>query len=413
MRIAVIGTGISGLAVAHLLHADHDVTIFEANDYVGGHSHTVDVSINGHNFAVDTGFIVFNERTYPNLVKLLKRLGVAWKPSIMSFSVRCEATGLEYCPTNLDTLFAQRRNLLSPGFWRMLRDVGRFKRRSPELLDADDNLTLGRHLDTGGYSREFVDYFIIPMAAAIWSADPEKLRDFPASTFVRFFTNHGFLNLGGQPHWLTVEGGSRSYVEAVIEPFRDRIRLSCPVRSVRRRPDGVDVQPQVGPVDQFDHVVIATHSDQALGMLADPSPAERGILGSIPYKQNHCVLHTDTALLPKRRKVWASWNYHLPSRPHPVATLTYDMSILQSIKAPAELCETLNRSDLIDPAKVLMAMDYAHPAYNVDAIQAQRRRSEISGVNRTHYCGAYWGYGFHEDGVNSALAVGRDFGKTL
>jgi len=413
MRIAIIGTGVSGLVAAYLLHEEHDLTVFEAEDYVGGHTHTVDVEAGGRTYAVDTGFIVFNEKTYPNLVTLFRRLGVEWQDSNMAFSVRCERTGLEYRPSTLGTLFAQRRNLVRPGFWRMLRDIARFRRESAELLDGPDEITLGEYLDRRGYSREFVEHFIVPMGAAIWSAEPAGFRRFPARLFVRFFTNHGFLEVRGQPQWLVVKGGSRSYVQEMTAGFRDRIRLRCPVRSVRRRADGVEVRPAEGQAETYDHVVIATHSDQALAMLADPTPAEGEVLGAIGYQENLTELHTDTSLLPRRRKVWASWNYHIPAEPQGRVAVTYDMNILQGLDAPVEFCVTLNRPGDIAPEKRLRSMVYAHPVFTPAAVAAQQRHGEISGVNRTHYCGAYWGNGFHEDGVNSALAACRFFGRGL
>jgi len=413
MRIAIIGTGVSGLVAAYLLHEDHELTVYEAEDYVGGHTHTLDVDVQGQTYAVDTGFIVFNEQTYPNLVKLFRRLGVAWQNSNMAFSVRCEQTGLEYRPTNLNTLFAQRKNLFRPSFWRMLRDILRFRRESTELLDRDDEITLGEYLDERGYSREFVEHFIVPMGAAIWSAEPVGFRMFPARLFVRFFTNHGFLKVRGQPQWLVVKGGSRQYVERMTAGFGDRIRLSCPVRSIRRSAECVEVDAGEGLSGVYDHVIVATHSDQALPLLTDPTPAEREILGAIDYQENLTELHTDTSLLPRRRKVWAGWNYHIPADPQSRVALTYDMNILQSLSAPVEFCVTLNRPEDIDPEQKIRSMAYAHPIYTPSAVGAQQRHAEISGVNRTHYCGAYWGYGFHEDGVNSALAVCRFFGKGL
>lgn len=413
MRIAVIGTGISGTVAAYLLHQDHDLTVYEAGDYVGGHTHTLDVPLGERSYPVDTGFIVFNEPNYPNFVRLLRRLGVRWQPSTMAFSVRCERTGLEYRPSSPDTLFAQRRNLFRPWFWRMVRDVFRFRKESAALLEGDDGRTLGQYLADGRYSRGFIDYFLVPMGSAIWSSDPERFREFPARTFVRFFENHGFLRVRGQPEWQVVCGGSRVYADALTAPYRDRIRLNCPVRIVRRMADGVEVRVAGAEPERFDKVVIATHSDEALKMLADPSAAEREILGAIPYQENLTVLHTDRSLLPQRRKVWASWNYHVPAEPLGRVAVTYYMNMLQSLDAPVEFCVTLNRPGDVDPATVIASMTYAHPVFDPDATHAQKRRAEISGIERTHYCGAYWGFGFHEDGVESALAVARHFGKEL
>ena len=413
MKLAIIGTGISGLTTAHLLAAEHDLTLYEANDYVGGHTHTIDVPVAEKAWAVDTGFIVFNDATYPNLIKLFESLDVRWQDSTMSFSVRCEKTGLEYRPSSLNTLFAQRRNFFRPSFWRMIRGIMRFRRRCHELLDGDPELTLGDYLDRSDYPQEFIDYFIVPMGAAIWSAEPVGFRKFPARLFAEFFMNHGVLRLRGQPQWRVVRGGSRTYVERLIAPFRDRIRLNSPVQSVRRQKDGVLIEAPGQPTDRFDEVIIATHSNQALSMLADPTEAERSVLGAIPYQENVTVLHTDASLLPRCRRARASWNYHLPAQPRPGVALTYYMNMLQGLAAPVDFCVTLNRPDDIDPSGVIASMTYEHPVYTAAVFAAQQRHPEISGRNRTHYCGAYWGYGFHEDGVQSALAVCRNFGKDL
>ena len=413
MRIAIIGTGIAGMTTAHLLQQAHDVTVFEANDYIGGHTHTVDVTAQGRAHAVDTGFIVFNERTYPNFVRLLRRLDVPWQNSDMSFSVHCERTELEYCPSSLDRLFAQRRNLIRPGFWRMVGEIFAFRRRLPQTAELPKTVTLGRHLQEKGYSQAFREYFIIPMGAAIWSAEPRRFEKMPACMFARFFANHGFLNVRDQPQWLVIRGGSREYAETLTAPFRDRIRLSCPVRSVHRLSDAVELEPANAGAERFDHVIIAAHSDQALQLLGDPSEQERAILGAMPYQENQVVLHTDTRALPDRRKVWASWNYRIPHESQEGAIVTYDMNILQSLDADCEFCVTLNQTERIDTEKVLRQMVYSHPIFTPQALAAQQRHAEISGVNRTHYCGAYWGNGFHEDGVNSALAVCRYFGRGL
>jgi len=414
MKIAIIGGGISGLTTAHLLCGEHEITLFEANDYAGGHTNTLDVTHDGTSYAVDTGFIVFNERTYPNFITLLDRLGVPSQPSVMSFSAACETTGLQYCATNLDTLFAQRRNLLSLPFWRMLLEIFRFNRSSAELYNSSDlTLTLGEYLRSHGYSRMFIEKFLIPMGAAVWSADPDQFLAFPAAAFVQFFTNHGMLNVVDQPTWRVVKGGSRQYVEPLARPFRDRLRMSTPVERVQRHADRVTVTPRGGEAESFDHVILACHSDQALGMLADPSDAERALLGAIPYQRNDTVLHTDRRLLPSIPRARASWNCLLPRRQQESVVLTYWMNLLQTISAPVEFCVTLNSPEAIDPDAVIRRLVYHHPVYTTAAFEAQKRREEISGVNRTSYCGAYWGWGFHEDGVKSALAVCRQFGKGL
>ncbi|WP_432823804.1 NAD(P)/FAD-dependent oxidoreductase [Trichloromonas sp.] len=414
MRIAVIGGGISGLAAAHLLSDEHEVTLFEANDYLGGHTNTVDVTLGDSCWAVDTGFIVFNERTYPNFIRLLDRLGVASQPSVMSFSVSNQRTGLEYCATNLDTLFAQRRNLLSFPFWRMLWEIFRFNRQSRELYASDDlELTLGTYLAAQGYSERFIDDFLVPMGSAIWSADPTRFLQFPAAAFVRFFTNHGILNVVDQPQWRVVRGGSRNYVATLARPFKDRVRLASPIARVRRHADRVELQGQGGPAEDFDQVILACHSDQALAMLEDPSERERELLGAIPYQKNNTVLHTDSRLLPSLQKARASWNCCIPRRERGEVSLTYWMNTLQSLQAPVDVCVTLNDPETIAPEQIQQRLVYHHPVYSPAAFAAQKRNDEISGSNRTWYCGAWWGYGFHEDGLNSALEICRHFGKTL
>ena len=414
MRIAIIGTGISGMTSAYLLSQDHEVVVYEANNYIGGHTNTVDVSLNGQQYAVDTGFIVFNAKTYPNFVKLMRRLGVGWQNSVMSFSVQCEKTGLEFSPSTLNSLFIQRRNLLRPSFYRMLWDAMRFKRDSQALLELDDyRLTLAAFLTGKGYSKEFVQHFIIPMGAAIWSADPVKFNKFPARYFAQFFKNHGFLNVKDQPQWLTIKGRSRQYIKPITQAYAHQIRLNCPVTSVRRYPDHVEIQPQNEVAEKFDQVVIATHSDQALALLDDPTDAEKNILGVIPYQENRAILHCDESLLPSKKAAWAGWNYHVPEEDLGRVAVTYDMNILQRIGAPKELCVSLNLAKAIDPTKIFREIIYYHPVYNPESLTARHSHREISGVNRTHYAGAYWGYGFHEDGVTSALEVCKHFGKTL
>lgn len=404
MRIAIVGTGIAGLVAAYRLHREHALTVFEANDYVGGHTHTIPVERFGRTYAVDTGFIVFNERTYPRFIALLDELGVASQPTTMSFSVRCEQSGLEYNGANLNALFAQRRNLVRPGFHRMVRDILRFYREAPAfLLAGDHSLTLGDYLARGGYSREFIDWHLLPLGGAVWSTEPSRMREFPAHYLLEFFNRHGFLQVNNRPGWRVVRGGSQRYVTPLIRGFRDRIRLRCPVRSITRTAAGVSIVSADGTAEWFDAVVIAAHSDQALAMLTDPSRAEREILAALRYQQNEAVLHTDARLLPRSRRAWAAWNYHLPQTVSDVVTVTYNMNLLQGLQSPEPFCVTLNRSADIDPAAVIARMVYAHPCYDRAAVAAQLRRAEINGVNRTYFCGAYWGFGFHEDGVRSGL----------
>ena len=414
MRVAVIGTGISGMLAAYLLAPEHDLTVFEANDYIGGHTNTIKTEMDGKPYAVDTGFIVYNDWTYPNFIKLMAKLGVESQASSMSFSVKCEKTGLEYNGTSLNSLFAQRVNFLRPSFYLMIREILRFNRESVSILDTgNESVTLGEYLRENGYSKQFAEHYIIPMGSAIWSAAPEDMLKFPLYYFVRFFKNHGMLSVNERPQWRVIRGGSSRYVAALTQGFRDRIRLNSPVQAVRRFPDGVEVTPKNGKPEKFDKVIIAAHSDQALKMLADPSADEKKILGAMPYQENEAVLHTDASLLPKRRLAWASWNYHLLASKQARVSVTYNMNILQTLDSPRPFCVTLNRTPDIDPAKILRRITYHHPVYNAGSIEAQKHHALINGVNRTYFCGAYWGYGFHEDGVKSALEVAKYFGKGL
>ena len=413
MRIAIVGSGISGLVCAHLLHPDHEITVFEAQERAGGHTHTHDLQQGGRRYAVDTGFIVFNEATYPGLVKLFRRLGVASQASTMSFGVRNERTGLEWNGSSLGQIFAQRRNVVNPSFLRMIRDLLRFRREARELLAGDgQGPTLGGYLEDRGYSRAFAEDCLLPMGAAIWSADPARMREFPARRFVRFFENHRFLE-ACQPQWRVVQGGSRRYVEALTAPFRERIRLRTPVEAVRRYSDRVEVAPAGGPAERFDQVIVATHSDQALRLLADPTPAEREILAAIPYQQNEVVLHTDDSVLPRLPRARGGWNVLVPRQERGRVSVTYDMNRLQGLDARPGYRVSLNLEAAIDPARVLRRLDYQHPVFTTAGDEAQRRHGELLGANRTWFAGAYWGQGFHEDGLQSALAVCRRFGKGL
>jgi predicted NAD/FAD-binding protein len=414
MRIAIVGTGISGLVAAYLLHTVHDVTVFEANDYVGGHTNTVDVQLDGERHAIDTGFIVFNERNYPNFVTLIDQLGVASQPSSMSFSVRCDRSGLEYNGTSLNRLFAQRSNLFRPRFHRMIRDILRFGREARAVLERDDqSTTVQEFVNEHGFGRPFVEQYLVPMGSSLWSCPPRTFRQFPVRFVVEFFDNHAMLDVGGRPTWRVIRGGSRTYVDAITRGFRDRIRLNSPVETVRRLKDRVELTVRGGAPMPFDHVILACHSDQALAMLADPSDTEREILDAFPYQRNTAVLHTDTGVLPKRKLAWASWNYHIPRDEPDGATITYNMNSLQSLRSKHVFCVTLNETESINSSRILGRFTYEHPIYTAKRAEAQRRHGELINANRTSFCGAYWGYGFHEDGVNSALAVCRAFGRGL
>ncbi len=410
MRIAVVGTGIAGNVAAYHLGKHHEVTVFEADNRIGGHTNTVDVKLAGRDYAVDTGFIVFNDRTYPNFIELLDELGVAWQDSDMSFSMRNESNGLEYKGATLNTLFAQRRNLLRPSFYRMIRDVLRFEREALQFLDKGENLiSLGEFLSSRNYSSEFIEHYIIPMGAAIWSALPGGMQEMPAAFFIRFFKNHGLLSVDNRPTWRVIKGGSNRYVEKLVQGHRDRIHLNAPVQRIRRFATHVELKVNGAEPQYFDQVFLACHSDQALAMLEDPSMEERQVLGAIRFQSNEAVLHTDTNLMPKRKLAWAAWNYHVLAEDQDKVALTYNMNILQGLDAPEQFCVTLNNSDKIDPERVLQTIEYSHPVFTEQAIAAQARHQEINGPKRTYYCGAYWRYGFHEDGVLSALLALEHF----
>jgi uncharacterized protein len=415
MKIAIIGSGIAGLTSAYLLNRNHAITVFEASDWIGGHTHTVDVQVDGQSYAVDTGFIVFNDWTYPNFIRLLSQLGVGFKATEMSFSVSDPISGVEYNGHNLNSLFAQRRNLLSPKFWGMVRDILRFNREALNDLNQQriaSDMTLGDYLKANGYSERFIQHYIVPMGAAIWSMSLNDMLGFSLQFFVRFFKNHGLLSVSDRPQWCVIEGGSSSYVAPLTESFKQHIRLNCAVTRVERDGDGVTVHSAAGS-ERFDKVVFACHSDQALALLAAPTPTEQAILGALPYADNDVVLHTDTRLLPKRPLAWASWNYRLGGPVDQPAAVTYDMNILQGIQSDTTFCVSLNQTAAIDPSKILARYTYAHPQYSLAGMAAQARWEELLGANHSYFCGAYWANGFHEDGVVSALRVAREFGEAL
>ena len=375
MKVAVIGSGISGLACAYYLHRDHEVHVLERDRRVGGHTATVDVALGGRRYAVDTGFIVFNDWTYPNFIALMNELGVSSKPSNMSFSLSDTATGLEYAGSSLNTLFAQRRNLIRPAFLGMLRDIIRFNRESVEdlergLIPADE--TLGQYLERKRLGQAFRDDYLVPMGSAIWSADASAMLDFPLQFFVRFFRNHGLLSIKNRPQWRVIEGGSREYLKPLCDPFSTRIRTNTVIAGVQRTERGADIRLEDGRVEHFDAVVFACHSDQALALLDDASRAEREILGAIPYQNNEVVLHTDTRLLPRNRLAWSSWNYlKRPGSERP--TLTYNMNILQGLQAPETFCVTLNDTAAINPHKIMGSFNYSHPVFTLQGVAAQER----------------------------------------
>ncbi len=400
-RVAVIGGGISGLTAAYRLGSEHHVTVFEAEQRLGGHSSTVLVDTPAGQQPVDTGFIVFNDRNYPVFSQLLSEIGAEWVPSNMSFSVSDTAGDFEYAGSSPNALFATRRNLFRPAFHRMIGDLMRFNAAARRSLEdgAADDISLRDFLALGGYSEYFVERLIVPQVSAVWSADPAQLDEFPARIVFEFFNNHGILELTGRPRWRTIRGGSAAYVAKLRAATRAEFHEGYGVEAVRRGENGVAVKLGDGAEAIFDEVVIATHSDQALALLADPSREEREILGAIPYQDNDVVLHTDQSLLPRRRAARASWNYHLADRPNGRTTVTYWMNNLQPIPGDRQFLVTLNMTDQIDPASIIREHRFAHPVFTREGLEAQRRHGEISGVNRTHFCGAYWRWGFHEDGA--------------
>jgi predicted NAD/FAD-binding protein len=414
MKIAIIGSGISGNVAAYHLNKEHDITLFEQNSHIGGHTHThtiddVGAGLNRGELNIDTGFIVLNDRTYPNFISLLKELDVDIQKTEMSFSVKCEHSGLEYNGNNLDTLFAQRSNLFRPKFYKMISDILRFNHEATAFINNicsdqhPDNLSLGDFLRNNDYSEIFINKYIVPMGAAIWSTKPGDMFSFPAGFFFKFFLNHGLLSVNDRPQWYVIKGGSISYEKKLVKGFEDKIRTDCPVTSIVRFKDHVEIHTQKHGIEKFDYVFIASHSDQALNMLQHPSIEERETLSAIQYQKNEAVLHTDKSLLPLRKKAWASWNYHIPNDTRSNVALTYNMNILQGLSSDNTYCVTLNYTDQIDKDKILKTIVYHHPIFTPESIIAQQNHRLINGTSRTYYCGAYWRNGFHEDGVVSTV----------
>ena len=414
MKIAIIGTGISGLTSAYLLSKEHIVHVYEAQEYIGGHVHTLPVHLNGLSYEIDTGFIVFNDRTYPNFNKLLNKINVLSQPTSMSFSVKCETTGLEYNGTSLNGLFAQRLNLLKPSFLLMVKDILRFNRDAKEFLtDSVEEITFGEFLNRGGYSNALKNNYALPMASAIWSAKSKVIENANFRFFAQFFENHGMLNISDRPQWRVIKGGSKQYTLKLIEPITNKIRINSPVDKIIRKNKGIEVVYNKQQKELYDRVIIATHSDQALKMIENPSNAEIEILSSIPYQTNVAHLHWDCSVLPKQKNAWASWNYFKPNKMKDETTVTYYMNMLQSLDMPKNICVSLNMEEHINPKKIYKKIIYQHPVFTSEAILAQKKHKEIDGIDKIHFCGAYWGSGFHEDGVNSALSVCKFFGRSL
>ena len=415
MKIAIIGSGISGLTAAHLLHKQHDITILEANDYIGGHTHTHQIEVDKKKWLIDSGFIVYNENTYPNFIKLLQKLKVDTQKTSMGFSVKAPGQKLEYSGGSLNSLFAQRLNLFRPSFLMMLKDILRFNRISvAKLNNLNESTTIYEFLINHKFSKNFIEHYIIPMGAAIWSTAAKKTTEMPAVFYIRFFKNHGLLQIFNRPQWFVIKGGSKAYIPKIIAGFKNKILLSTPVSKVIRSKNSVEVfYGKDFASHQFDKVIFATHSDQALALLEDPSEEEVKILGSLPYQKNVALLHTDSSILPKKKITWSSWNYLLSGDQSKPVTLTYNMNILQSLKSKTNFLVTLNSNGDVDTSKIIKTLVYHHPLFTVKGVKAQKEKNQISGVNNTFYCGAYWGNGFHEDGVNSALDVCSFFDKAL
>ncbi|MGP9802428.1 NAD(P)/FAD-dependent oxidoreductase [Rheinheimera sp. NSM] len=410
MRVAVVGGGISGMMSWYLLQQKYAVTMLEANDYLGGHTATVEIDVAGQTYAIDTGFIVFNDRTYPVFNRFIAELGVPFQHTEMSFSVKNTVQNLEYNGNTLASLFAQRRNLLRPSFWFMLADIMRFNKLGKRLLAADDadlDLSLGDFLLKHDFGAAIRDNYLMPMGAAIWSAGLADMPAFPVRFFLRFFNNHGLLNINDRPQWSVIQGGSKRYVDALQARLgADSVKLNQHITAINRDDNGVTLSFADGRTEHYDKLVLACHSDQALRLLGDSATEqERAVLGGIAYQKNDVVLHTDARLLPQRKRAWAAWNYNLDANVNDRATLTYNMNLLQGITAPVTFCVTLNNTPAIAAEKILGVYQYEHPVYNHYTLAAQKQRSKINGHNHTYFCGAYWYNGFHEDGARSAVDV--------
>jgi len=412
-RVAIVGAGISGLVCAYLLNQRHDIVVYEAGDYIGGHTNTIDVETEHGAIPVDTGFIVYNESNYPLFTRLLDQLNVESLPSMMSFAVSCERSGLEYNGSSINQLFAKRSSVFSVGHWKMIRDIARFNRDAERLQEEGDALTVAEYVRENNFSDSFLEHYLIPIGASIWSCPSGTFRGFPIRFVIDFLRNHGMLQINDRPEWRVIKGGSRQYIAPLTQPFRDCIQLNTPVSRVERDGDGVTVSLHSGAAERFDQVVLACHSDQALRLLDEPSELERELLSAFPYQRNETVLHTDESLLPKRRRAWGSWNYRIRSDSSDAVAITYNMNMLQSISSRTQYCVTLNETDRIDPSKVIRRFQYHHPIFTLERDAAQARHEELVRNNRTSFCGAYWGFGFHEDGVRSAIRVAEHFGCWL
>jgi uncharacterized protein len=415
MKIGIVGTGISGLSCAHLLQHDHDITLFESNNYAGGHTNTIQVNDNGKNINVDTGFIVYNNENYPNLCKLFDLLDVQGRNSDMSFSVVNEKTGLEYNGSGFNKLFCQRQNLLNPRFWKMLRDIFKFNDKAPGLLlnGLDDKMTVNDFVKKNAYSNQFINEYLIPLGASLWSAPAGEFLQYPIRFVIEFLNNHRMLQVANRPAWKTVKGGSNTYVKKILDSFHGQLRLNTPVKHVTRSKNKIDITLASGQSETFDEVILASHADQCLQMVQNPGGIERGLLGMFPYQYNEAILHYDTEILPSNNNAWASWNYRIPSQEADHVTVTYNMNMLQGLDASRTYCVSLNQSSGIANSKIIKRIQYYHPVFQPGRADAQASHHRLIRHKGISYCGAYWGYGFHEDGIKSALAVCSAYGKEL
>jgi len=412
MKVAIVGSGISGNTIAHLLHKKHTISLYEKDSRIGGHSHTHNLYIDGNSVFVDTGFIVFNKKTYPLFLALLEELGVEYENSNMSFSVFSKISGLEYNGTSLNTLFSQRKNLFNYKFIKMIFEILRFNKESLRILEAQEELTLGEYLRDNRYSDYFSKHYILPMGSAIWSSNLEGMMKFPAKFFISFLHNHGMLKVNDRPQWLTIRNGSQSYVEKLCQPYKKAIKLNSNIKRIERKPNEIIIYDQDGK-KSFDYLFMACHSDEAMNLLSDLTKDERRILSAIPYINNEIYLHTDASIMPKNKLSWAAWNYNIDRKTNEPITLTYNMNILQNIKTTTPILVTLNPKGNIRGEKIIKKLNYAHPLFTIDGIKAQKKHHLISGVNRTFFAGAYWGNGFHEDGVRSAYDVVNQLKKMI
>jgi predicted NAD/FAD-binding protein len=415
VKIAIIGSGISGLSCAYLLNPLHDITLFEAAANIGGHTATIAIEHRGENYNIDTGFIVYNDWTYPNFIKLMTELGVESKKTEMSFSVSCKKTGLEYGGNNINTLFSQRKNLFNLKYWRMIKDIMRFNKEAIKDLDSgllNDDISLGAYLQANNYGQYFITHYLIPMGSAIWSASLKDTLALPLLFFVRFFKNHGLLSVNNRPQWRVLTGGSQAYLKPLTNSFRKKIVTKSNIAAISRNGATATLLFSDGRQEIYDQVIFACHSNQALQLLSDPSEQEKQILAAIPYRDNEVILHTDTRLLPNIKKAWSSWNYHLHQDNDKPPVLSYNMNILQGINAPDTFIVSLNASHLIEPSKIISRHHYAHPCFSLKARHAQQQWGSINGVNNSWFCGAYWNNGFHEDGCSSGIRVAKALGAS-